>query len=546
MSLKQRLNTEAFRVVGLFVLFGSVWILLTKALNFLSPDLHAWFIKFEVYIAFIFLLFASVIIYIILKKEIIKKKNYESILELEKNKYKTLFETANDGIIILDDQNRISDCNARTLELFGCTREQILKQKPSNLSPKYQWNKERSKELMEYKMNIAREGTPIKFEWLHTRYDHKKFFYAEVSLNKIGLDGVKTVVAVVRDITEEKRIIQQIKESEEKYRLLVENSPSVFWISDRHGTVSYISPNVSKVIGYAVEEIYEKGHKIWLDRIHKSDLPYVVSNFRSIFSENKKCDVTYRIRHRNGKWVWLNTVEEKSLNYLGQEVVYGVSTDITEKKHTQQKVLHAMINAEERERNRIAKDLHDGISPVLSTLKLFIELMHENNNEKVSKELYLKIDETIKEAISGIHEISNNISPHILQNFGLLEAVESFVSRLSDFSKIKILIHSNIDGRFSEIIETAFYRITTELINNSLKHANAKNISINYEAQSDVLNMTFEDDGIGFDIGEVMEKRNGMGLFNISNRIKALQGYFDIQNKPSEGIFVQISIPLEN
>lgn len=347
------------------------------------------------------------------------------------------------------------------------------------------------------------------------------------------------------NITERKLAEQSLVESEKKFRMMVEKGPSVFWIRDINGNTKYISPNVKGIYGFKSKEIKEKGSEILINRIHEQDIEYVRSIFNLILSGGKKSyDITYRIKNKNGKWIWLHDIGEKYTNDKGEELTYCVFTDITIKKQTDQKILHAMINAEERERSRIAKDLHDGVSPVLSAIKLYIQSMNDSSNEDIKNELSEKINDTIGEAIASIKEISNNISPHILQNFGLTRAVESFVDKVRGLKQLNISVESKLTKRFSIDIETALYRITTELINNTFKYAKAKNVSIQYFMQGNEVAMSYSDDGIGFNINQVWKNKIGMGIFNMKNRISALNGQFYIVSELNKGISVDISIPI--
>lgn len=352
----------------------------------------------------------------------------------------------------------------------------------------------------------------------------------------------KAIKEMLIAINEQK---QEIVQNEEKYRMLVENSPSVFWITDRKGVTHYISPNIEKVYGFTSEEIYANETGLWLDRIHKQDIEKLKQSFSEIFTNNKILDINYRVKNKEGNWIWIHNTGKRFTGNNGSEIAYGIFHDTTDKIHAEQRVLQAMIQSEEKERSRIAKDLHDGVSPLLSALKLFTQSMNGTTDELIREELSAKISVTIEEAILSLNEISANISPHILQNFGLCKAVEAFAFKVLNQKQIKYKIEANYTERLPVDLETTLYRISIELINNTLKYASAKNIEINYCMAENQVIMNYRDDGAGFDVVNVMNSRTGMGLFNMKNRVKSFDGQSKIISSSGNGVSVEINIPFE-
>lgn len=358
----------------------------------------------------------------------------------------------------------------------------------------------------------------------------------------VSIEEQKNKLLKAKYTSERSRL--KLKESEERYRFMVENGPTVFWMFEQGGRARYLSPNVGQFLGFTSEDFYEQGVKLWISRINDEDKPQVIEAYQNLFSNDKKYDETYRIQTRTGKWLWVHSVGDKNSDVYGGEVAYGIATDITEKKISEQQVLNAMIQSEEKERSRIAKDLHDGVSPLLSAIKLFTQSMRDNKDEKIRNELSAKISVTIKEAIQSINEISTNISPHILEYFGLSKAVESFMVKLLSQLPTKYSVDSKLEERLPAQIETTMYRISTELINNTVKHANADLINIKYWLNGSNVVMEYQDDGKGFDFDETIKSKNGMGLFNMKNRINSLNGHIEFKSEINSGTKVIISVPL--
>ena len=152
----------------------------------------------------------------------------------------------------------------------------------------------------------------------------------------------------------------------------------------------------------------------------------------------------------------------------------------------------------------------------------------------------------IDESIISIKEISNNLSPHLLESFGIVKALNSFVRKLEDNNEINIQINTNIKAlRFNSNIETVVYRILCELLNNTLKHAEANNIYIDIIKEKGTLNIKYLDDGKGFDYNSETDKLQGLGITNIISRIKSINGSAQIFSQEKEGFNANFVINLK-
>lgn len=209
----------------------------------------------------------------------------------------------------------------------------------------------------------------------------------------------------------------------------------------------------------------------------------------------------------------------------------------------QHKVYNAVIEGEEGERSRVARELHDGISPILATIKLYAQSLKDASDTNLRSALSEKIEKTINEAIRSISDISNNLSPHVLQNFGLIPALRNFIEKLDELLTLEFHLEFNLSKSYGNTIEITIYRIITELINNSIKYSNANNIHILLNDNGPMY-LKYRDDGIGFDYHSALESKKGMGLFNIQNRVKSLLGHVKFTSSKGKGFMLEIEIPV--
>lgn len=218
-----------------------------------------------------------------------------------------------------------------------------------------------------------------------------------------------------------------------------------------------------------------------------------------------------------------------------------------DRQNMDKKLLTTIIQTEEQERFRVSKELHDGLGPLLSTMKLSISSLIKIEKDPVSQEILENTGQIVQDALKTIKDVSNNLSPHILTNFGIEKAVNNFANRVNESSLLQIGVVSNLgDQRFDVNTEIILYRVICELINNTLKHASASRVMIDLRFQQKKIHVVYTDDGIGFDTTTVLEKTTGMGLSNMRSRINSLNGSIDIQSDKDEGVIVNIEIPTKN
>ncbi|MDD3702291.1 MAG: PAS domain S-box protein [Bacteroidales bacterium] len=220
-----------------------------------------------------------------------------------------------------------------------------------------------------------------------------------------------------------------------------------------------------------------------------------------------------------------------------------VARTIAERKELDKKVRIAIIETEETERRRFAKEIHDGLGPLLSTIKLYVNELDGAKNTHEKEESILFINKLVDEAVDSARNIANNITPQLLTDYGLTKAIVHFTDAINATNLLQIKVRcSNIDRQIGPTLELIFYRIITELINNTIKHANANIITIDFRLSDHKLVLDYRDDGIGFDLQQAIEKGdNHMGVKNIISRVRSMNGTFNFQNT-NPGIHIYIAV----
>ena len=210
-------------------------------------------------------------------------------------------------------------------------------------------------------------------------------------------------------------------------------------------------------------------------------------------------------------------------------------------------LLSSVLRTEERSRSQFAKELHDGMGPLLSSAKMSLSAISTENMSEQQKDILQNTRFVIDEAIRSVREISNNMSPQILMDFGLSQGVRNFISRIKSLRSVEIAFETNLnEERFDIDIEVVLYRVVCELINNSLKHSGCSAIEVELLQNGKFLILKYKDNGCGFALDSHTTTK-GMGLSNITSRINSLNGTLSISSNKGEGMqaVVQIGTKVE-
>ncbi len=348
--------------------------------------------------------------------------------------------------------------------------------------------------------------------------------------------GVWKIGRVLMNI---KKMDERRIESETRFKMLFNNSSDEIFLADFDGNIIEINQEAVKRLGYTKEELMNMN---FTDLKTPKYVPLVQTNIEIILKQGQHVYITEHLA-KDGSIIFLE-MSSRVIDYFGRKAILTIARDITERREVERKISSAIIETEERERKRFAADLHDGLAPLLSTIKLYTDLLKKGNLNKISPaEALQSVEELVDKAIGTTREISNNIMPSILQDFGLPAAIKDFCDYINHTKSIQI--HIDLEQyKLTEprIEETILFQSVKELVNNTLKHSQARNIEIFLESNDKQVNLFYKDDGLGFDVEEKTVHPTGLGLNNIVNKVKTINGLTLIKSKEGEGMSVLISL----
>ena len=226
--------------------------------------------------------------------------------------------------------------------------------------------------------------------------------------------------------------------------------------------------------------------------------------------------------------------------------IFGNQNNIEKlRSQNESEVISAIVKTEETERQRFAKELHDGLGPLISSVKMSVSSIKRMAANESNRAIIENTEKLIDESIITLKEISNNLSPHVLNNLGLYKALQSFTAKVQNSNNISIMMSSNIEGRrYSYNVEVVFYRIICELITNTLKHASARKINVDLFEDKGELMLEYSDNGIGFKVNDEEQSIHGMGLSNMKSRVKSLNGSYEFTSSSGKGVNCFIKVKL--
>jgi PAS domain S-box-containing protein len=310
-------------------------------------------------------------------------------------------------------------------------------------------------------------------------------------------------------------------EKESHFKALFDESNDGIIVCDASGMVLEVNPSVCKLVDYP---------KSYL--IGNYTTQFVVANDKETI-QSMAIDKIHRARIRevnllgNGGVRIPVEVNYSVIQYNEQKAVLVTVRDIRERKETEEKVLSAVINAEENERSRFAKDLHDDLGPILSSIKMYIQSLRRFEDTEDKKDLINRLITTVDDSIKSIRKISYNLSSHLLQNMGLTNALETHAERIRLGGTFEVDFQHNFPQNFRlpANIEIVVYRVILELINNSVTHSHGNKIDIWLRLQDNHFFVDYADNGTGFDVDKMLQDNTkGIGLKNILSRIKSIKG----------------------
>jgi len=345
---------------------------------------------------------------------------------------------------------------------------------------------------------------------------------------------------------------------ESLYRLLAENVSDVIWVSDLKANLVYISPSVARQIGYTPDEIMSHPLTVTTKRHLRQAIQKALSYVGPERHRRGDSARPFRmaVTRKDGAVVWTETYMSVLQDRKGQSVgIVGAVRDITERKTYEQALEHSesqlrllsqrVLQVQEDERARIARDLHDQLGQELVYLRMRAQSLAEGTADSSdAHEALVELVSLIDQTRSTSHRIAESVSPPIVDDMGLVRAVRLCAGEFSKHSSIACYVDISVDNPgVPKEVATAAYRILQEALTNVSKHAQASEVHVSIGKTRKTLVLRISDNGVGLD-GMVPDK-SSLGLVGMRERARLAGGSVRVTNRRSGGAQVVARLPLD-
>ena len=341
-----------------------------------------------------------------------------------------------------------------------------------------------------------------------------------------------------------------LRHSEEQYRLIANHTQDLICILEPEGHLVYVSPS-HRNLGFKPEHLI--GLKM-IDIVHPDDRQHFIDARDEAQAADESRIVELRLRNKDGDWCAFESVSTWIVDEKGQpQRAIVVSRDISHRKQAEEALreLPRLIReAQEVERRRVARELHDSVNQILSAVKFRIQTIEERI-EKTDESAWresLKAKAHLDRAMQEVRRISRNLRPSELDDLGLVPAARTLCSEFGERTGIKVAFSaSHVPEQLAKDTELNFYRILQEGLGNIEKHAGAQNVEVEFSRRGGSLRLVIRDDGAGFSPGRVKPRTSGhgMGLVDMKERAGSVCGSFLLISSPGNGTEIVVEMPVQ-
>jgi PAS domain S-box-containing protein len=354
------------------------------------------------------------------------------------------------------------------------------------------------------------------------------------------------MVVGFRDDTLRRDAERAIRGSEERFRTVANAAPVMIWMSGLDKACTYVNQGWLDFTGRSIEAELGNG---WADGIHPEDMEGCIETYSTAFDERKPFQMEYRCKRHDGEERWLVSQGRPRLHTDGSIAGYiGSVIDVTARKYAEQalsRMSQRLLEAQEDERRRIARELHDDISQQISLTLLGLERwrMHPSVLPEVREGIAAVIQQTANLG-RDVRALSHQLHSSNLEYLGLAEAASGYCREISVQHKVEVHLQSeNVSAELSRDVALCLFRVLQEALQNAIKYSRTRHFHVSLIGRTGEIQLTVWDSGVGFSPEEAI-KKGGLGLTSMRERLKLVDGKVSIESQVGKGTTIHARVPV--
>ena len=352
------------------------------------------------------------------------------------------------------------------------------------------------------------------------------------------------IIGLLWQRTRNRKADLRLRESEKRFRLMADTTPALIWMCDKEGTVTYLN---DRRIDFTGRDLATGFDDTWSKFIHPDDVQSVQTANKRALEKQQGYSKEYRLRRRDGAYRWMLDIAAPRVNEDGSFAGFvGSAADITDQKlahEALEKIGGKLIEAQEEERSRIARELHDDICQRLALLSMELEQATRGSNSGRSPKLE-EIRRHCAEIAGDVQALSHKLHSSKLEYLGLAAAIRSFCREFSQQHDVSVeFADENVPNFLPRDISLSLFRVTQEALQNALKHSGIGQFSVVLRSSEKEIQLEVSDRGAGFDV-EGAKLDRGLGLVSMQERAHLVHGTFTIESSENGGTRILVRVPL--
>ena len=358
---------------------------------------------------------------------------------------------------------------------------------------------------------------------------------------------VQRIIGMVKDVTERKTTEEALRESEERLRMAAQAGRMYAYEWDVASDTVVRSPECADLLGLGSPA--HTTRREMLNCLHPDDHG-MCGDLSAVTPQNPTLRARYRIGRQDGTWMWAEKTARAFFDDQGKMVrMIGMIADITERMLAEEALAglsRRLIEAQEQERFRIARELHDDVGHRMVLLQMGLDEFMQNMDglKPSARELLQNISELASEVSSDLHNVSHQLHPARLDLIGLVATVRDYCRELSRQHHLQVeFVHQDVPAETPNDVALCLFRIVQEALRNIVKHSGAAEAKVELCGDGHQIHLRISDEGKGFDAGSAAGQ-TGLGLISMRERLRLVGGHLSVESQPSHGTRIRVRVPL--